>query len=371
MTDAQFGLLTTVFLIAYALASPFAGFLADRVSRSRVITASVFVWSLVTLATAWVTSYEQLLASRILLALAQAACMPASVAIIVDYHRGSTRSLASGILLSGAMTGAALAGLGGWLADRHAWTYAYAIFGWIGIAFAVVLGSLLRDAPAPVDAANFTPAEQRSGLLDAFRHLFTNRAYLLILGYACTLGMVSWSMVGWMPTFMKERFAMGQGEAGLTTTVCMNSAAFAGMLLGGGWAGRWSRRDPRAPVFVSVIGLVLAAPAILLLTHTSSLWMALAALALYAAARYFSDSNAMPVLCLYVDPRFRATSWGVSTLFSSFIGGLGIYATGWVRDAQIDITYLFHFAFGSVLLCALFMAILSRMPRYGRDALTR
>ena len=70
----------------------------------------------------------------------------------------------------------------------------------------------------------------------------------------------------------------------------------------------------------------------------------------------------MSVLCLDVDSRYRVTSWGVSTLFSSFIGGLSIYATGWVRDAHIDITYLFHFAVGSVLLCAVFMAVLSRMP---------
>lgn len=105
MTDAQFGLLTTVFLVVYAAASPFAGFLADRLSRSRVILASLLAWSLVTLATAWVTTYDQLLLSRIALAIAQAACMPASVALIVDYHRGSTRSIASGLLLSGAMTG--------------------------------------------------------------------------------------------------------------------------------------------------------------------------------------------------------------------------------------------------------------------------
>ena len=142
----------------------------------------------------------------------------------------------------------------------------------------------------------------------------------------------------------------------------MSPAALPAMPLGGSWAGRWSRRDPRGPVFVSVIGLVLAGPAILVLTYTSALWVALAALALYAAARYFADSNAMPVLCLDVDSRYRATSWGASTLFSSFVGGLGIYATVWVRDAHIDITYLFPFAVGSVLLCAVFMTVLSRMP---------
>ncbi len=364
MTDAQFGLLTTVFLVVYAIASPFAGFLADRLSRSRVILASLLAWSLVTLATAWVTTYDQLLLSRVALAIAQAACMPASVALIVDYHRGSTRSIASGLLLSGAMTGGALAGFGGWFADRHDWTYAYQVFGWIGLGHAVLVLLFLKDLTAPAG-----PLAQAPGvsLRDAFAHLFTNRSYLLVLGYACTLGVVGWSIIGWMPTFMKERFAMSQGEAGFTTTITLNAAALVGMLVGGAWAGRWSRKDPRAPVLVSIIGLALAAPAILLLSSTSVLYVALGALAFYGCCRNFSDANAMPVLCLYVDPRYRATSWGVSTLFSSFVGGLGIYAAGWVRDTQIDPGRMFQFAFVSMVLCAGLLAVLARRPRLGQD----
>jgi hypothetical protein len=147
----------------------------------------------------------------------------------------------------------------------------------------------------------------------------------------------------------------------------MNAAALAGMLIGGTWAGRWSQKNPRGPVFVSVIGLLIAAPAILLVAHAPAFAFALAALAIYSGARYFSDANGMPVLCLYVDPRYRATSWGISTLFSSSIGGLGIYAAGWVRDVRIDAVHLFHFAFCSVLLSALFMAALSRLPRVNQE----
>lgn len=364
MTDAQFGLLTTVFLVVYALCSPFAGFVADRVSRSRVITLSLLAWSLITIGTAWVTTYEQLLCSRALLALAQAAAMPASVALIVDYHRGSTRSIASGLLLSGAMSGGALAGLGGWFAERHDWTFAYQFFGWIGVVHAALLCWTLRDAPADAPlgatAAPGAASGNSAGFGDALRHLFTNPGYLLVLGYACTLGIVGWSIVGWMPTFMKERFGMAQGEAGLLTTVCLNVAALAGMLLGGAWAGRWSRTNRRAPVLVSAIGVAVAAPAVLLLAHTDALVLALAGLALYGAFRYFSDANAMPVLCLHIDPRYRATSWGLSTFFSSSIGGLGIYAAGWLRDAQVDVRHIFHFGVANLVVCAVVLALLAR-----------
>lgn len=118
---------------------------------------------------------------------------------------------------------------------------------------------------------------------------------------------------------------------------------------------------------VSIIGLALAAPAILLLSSTSILYVALGTLAFYGCCRNFSDANAMPVLCLYVDPRYRATSWGVSTLFSSFVGGMGIYAAGCVRDARIDPGRMFQFAFVSMVLCAGLLAVPARRPRLGRD----
>src|SRR5690606_26965259 len=40
MTDAQFGLLTAVFLWIYGLLSPVAGFMADRLGKSKVILGS-------------------------------------------------------------------------------------------------------------------------------------------------------------------------------------------------------------------------------------------------------------------------------------------------------------------------------------------
>ncbi len=350
MTEAQFGLLTTVFLLVYAVFSPFAGFVADRFNRSYLIIGSLFVWSVITLATGYVRTYDQLLATRALMGIAQAACMPASVALIVDYHRGSTRSLASGLLLGGAMIGAAMGGLGGWLADLHGWDYAFKLFGLAGVVLAGGLCFLLRDPPVAVEPVAKPPQTARLG--EAFTHLFTNRAYLVMLIYACLLGVVSWSVAGWMPTYIKERFSLSQGSAGLSTTAYLNLAALVGMLLGGAWADRWSRTNQQARFLVPVIGLALAAPGILLIANTPLLGVAMAGLVLYGMARYFADANMMPILCVLVDSRYRAMSWGVMTFFSCVVGGAGIYAGGMLRDAQVDVSRIFLFASINVLICA-------------------
>jgi MFS family permease len=364
MTEAQFGLLTTVFLLVYAVCSPFAGYIADRFSRSRVIIASVFVWSVVTGLTAFARTYEQLLLTRALMGISEAACMPASVALIVDYHRGSTRSLASGLLLSGAMIGGALGGLGGWMAEGHGWAYAFKVFGILGAGFSLLLLFLLRDAPVENTPPDVTkPAAAKVGLGHAFISLFTHPPYLLMLVYACLLGVVGWSVVGWMPTYIKEQFNLSQGNAGLSTTLYLNLAALVGMLVGGAWADRWSHTHPMARVWVPVIGLLVAAPAVLLTANASVLPFALAGLVGYGMARNFADANQMPILCLIVDPRYRATSWGISTFFACAIGGAGIYVGGMLRDAQVDISRVFQFAAINLVLCAGLLFLVGRYIR--------
>ena len=72
MTDAQFGLLTTVFLIAYGVCSPLGGFIADKFNRSRIIIFSLFAWSATTWLTAHATSFGELLFYRALLGISQA-----------------------------------------------------------------------------------------------------------------------------------------------------------------------------------------------------------------------------------------------------------------------------------------------------------
>ncbi len=110
MSDAQFGLLTSVFLWVYAVLSPFAGYLADRLSRSRVIIASLFIWSVVTWLTGHATSFHQLLTARALMGISEACYIPAALALITDFHRGPTRSRATAIHLTGFTTGAGMGG---------------------------------------------------------------------------------------------------------------------------------------------------------------------------------------------------------------------------------------------------------------------
>jgi MFS family permease len=356
MTDAQFGLLTTVFLFGYALLSPVGGYLADRFSRSRIIVLSLFLWSAATWMTAHATSLGELLATRVLMGLTEACYFPAAGALIADYHRNTTRSLANGIHLSGVMVGSGLGGLGGLLAERHDWTYAFGLFGVGGIAFALLLAVLLRDPP-PAPAADDEPAAAlpKSGVGETLRGLFGRADFVLAMVFWGLLGLASWSIIGWMPTFLTEHFHLSQGEAGLTTTGYVYAGSLVGMVASGAWADRWSRTHPSGRVFVGIIGLAVCAPAVLLVSGTTSLAVLTGALVVYGFTRAFPDANMMPILCQITDSRHRATGLGILNTFATLIGGATIYAGGALRDAHLDVRTLFQLGAVGLLVCALLL----------------
>jgi len=363
MTDAQFGLLTSVFLWVYAALSPFAGFLADRFSRSRVIVGSLLAWSAITCLTAHATTFGELLATRALMGISEACYIPAALALILDYHRTTTRSLAIGVHMTGIMVGSGLGGLGGWIAERRGWSHAFEIFGLAGIRYAVVLALLLRDAPRAPGEPVVATAATHVRLGAAIASLFGRGAFILALIYWGLLGLAGWGVVGWMPTYLKENFHLSQGEAGLSATGYLQAAALVGVLVGGVWADRWSRTNPRAPIFVPVVGLSLAAPGILFAAYTDSLPLALAALVLYGLAKAFSDTNMMPILSLVADPRYRATGYGVLNFFSCAVGGLTIYAGGALRDAHVDVSRVFQFSALSLVVCATLLYFVRPRPQ--------
>lgn len=353
MTDAQFGLLTSVFLWVYGGLSPLAGFLADRFSRSRVIVGSLLVWSLVTWLTGHAQTFEQMLFARAVMGVSEACYIPAALALIVDYHRGPTRSLATGIHMSGVFAGAALGGFGGWIAEGFGWRHAFDLFGVIGIGYALLLAFVLKDAADSRMGQKQPAGPQASlGLFTTLGTLFSQGAFLLLLTYWSILSFANWAIVGWLPSYMNEHFGLGEGAAGLSATAYLQTAALLGVLVGGGWADRWSRTNPRGRILVPLVGLCVAAPPIFLAGNTTLLIVAVAGLSLYGFARAFADANMMPILCQVVDPRQRATAYGILNMSACLIGGVGIYVGGALKDAQVHLGHIFPCAAISLFLGA-------------------
>jgi MFS family permease len=353
MTDAQFGLLTSLFLWIYGLLSPVAGFLADRFNRSRVIIGSLFVWSVVTWLTAHASTFEELLLTRALMGVSEACYIPAALALIVDYHRGNTRSLATGIHMGGIMIGQSLGFIGGWMAENRTWNFAFTVFGMIGMIYSVVLLLSLRDRKKEDrDLGEIIEPKAAIGFKRALTELLFNKTYLLALAFWATGSIVTWMVVGWLPTYYKEHFNLSQSMAGVYATGYFHSASLFGVLTGGFLADYLSRTYPRARIMVPVIGLAIAAPGIFIASSTSILTVAIICFMIYAFTRTFLDANMMPILCMIIDRRYLATGYGFLNLVACIIGGVGLYAGGVLRDAHVNLDIMFRVAAVALLVAA-------------------
>jgi predicted MFS family arabinose efflux permease len=363
MNDAQFGLLTTVFLLSYGLLCPFGGFLADKFNRSRIIIFSLFAWSATTWLTAHATSFNELLFCRALMGISEAAYFPAAGALLMDYHRNQTHSRANGIHLSGVMVGSGLGGLGGWIADRHDWTFVFECFGLIGIIYAGLLFFLLKDRPKDI-AARSEPVAALPALQlgQTLVNLFSRPAFLLALVFWGLLGVASWSFSGWLPAYLQEQFHMSQGRAGLTALGYIYSASLIGMLAGGYFADRWTRTNPRGRIYVGVIGVLVAIPGVLLVGNSGLLPLVLLGMVIYGFTRPFPDASMTPLLCEIIDRRHLGTGVGVLNMFAVMVGGASIYIGGVVRDANISITTMFNCGAFGLLLCALLLWAIKPRP---------
>src|SRR5947207_11566354 len=147
-SEENWGFMLGQFKWVYAFLSPIGGYVADRFSRRFTICGSLFVWSAVTWWTGHVATYSELLWARSLMGISEAFYIPAALALIADYHAGSTRSRAVGLHQIAIYCGVIVGGYGGYVAaaEDFGWRFAFRTCGLFGMLYALPLVALLRDA---------------------------------------------------------------------------------------------------------------------------------------------------------------------------------------------------------------------------------
>jgi MFS family permease len=357
LDKARWGYMLGQFKWVYAFLSPVGGYIADRFSRRYVICGSLFVWSAVTWATGQVTTYDGLLWTRTLMGLSEAFYIPAALAMIADYHLGNTRSRAVGLHQTAIYCGVIVGGFGGYVADAPAlgWRLAFDVTGLVGIAYALPLLLILRDAPrSETVVAKPSPTV-------AFTELLTNVSFILLVLYFTLPALAGWVVRDWMPSILKEQFNIGQGKAGVSATLFVNVAALVGAFVGGWLADRAMRRTVRGRINVSAAGMALIIPALFGIGNAPELWVAVAFLILFGLGWGFFDCNNMPILSQIVRPELRATGYGIMNLVSISCGGFADWGFGALRSQGVALNLIFG-AFASTAVVSIVLVLLIR-PR--------
>jgi MFS family permease len=262
--------------------------------------------------------------------------------------------------------GVILGGFSGYAAESPniGWQTAFQFIGLLGILYAIPLLIFLRDVPiSHIDNERSRTASKPS-VLASIEALLFNPSFLLLVAYFTLPALAGWVIRDWMPSIFKDSFSIGQGLAGVSATLYWQGAAIIAALLGGWLADRWMQHNIRGRIYVSASGMGMIIPALIcvgIATSQGSFWIAILALILFGVGWGFFDCNNMPILCQIVEPKFRATGYGIMNMVSISCGGFADWGFGIMRDNKIPLSVIFG-VFAAICLVSVVLVLLIR-PR--------
>ncbi|HTE11997.1 MAG TPA: MFS transporter [Chitinophagaceae bacterium] len=318
----NFGYLMAIFLWIYGFMSPISGIIADKFNRKWLIVGSLFVWSGVTFAMGYATSFNQLYWLRAIMGISEALYIPAGFSLIADYHPSKSRSLAIGINMTGLYMGQALGGFGATIALAFSWQQTFHAFGIIGMVYSLVLIFLLKEKrkSITIDTTPGTIKNKKPSLFTGLAILFTNISFWIILFYFAVPSLPGWGIKNWLPTLFAENLHIDMSRAGPLSTITIAASSLLGVIFGGILSDRWIQKNIRGRVYTSAIGIALTIPALLLIAFGHSLFAVIAAAFCFGFGFGMFDANNMPILCQFVAAKYRATGYGIMNMTGVFAG---------------------------------------------------
>lgn len=323
VSDSVMGMISTCFNLFFALTVPFAGYFADRIPRRKIIIFSVALFSTATMFTGFAgTVFMMILLRSVATGMGEAMFGPTYPAIIAEYHDSSTRARAMSIHQTAYYVGVIASGfLAGLIADKIGWQYSFLIFGATGVVFTIVLILRLKDKN-PVQKQ--TTDVQKPSLLEAMGAIFkVPTAVCMIFGFTSLIFVLT-GYLTWMPKYLRETFELSSASAGFHSMFWTHAAAFVGVLVAGTLSDKVAAANGggKNRLILQSMGLLLAAPCIVLMGLSEKLIIVYAALAGFGFFRAFFDANTYSILYDVIPAKYHSSSSAVLQMFGFGMGSL-------------------------------------------------
>lgn len=330
LSDTQLGVLGGIaFAALYStLAVPLA-LLADRTSRTWVITGSLAVWSGFTALCGMATSFWQLFAARLGVGVGEAGGVAPSYALIADYFPPRERARALAVYSLGIPLGAALGVMfGGYIAARVDWRTAFIAVGLAGVVIAPLFRLIVREPDRAPKSSQTTP------LKAVFSMLAKKRSFWLLALGAASSSMLGYGFAFWFPQLLQRSFGLD---------LVQTSQFYGGMLLLGGVAGvlgggmigdRLGARDRGRFASIPALAFLLAVPLFAAGILSGSVALAFALFIVPQALAYVWLGPVITAVQHLVPAEMRATASASFLLINNLVGiGGGTFALGALSDA--------------------------------------
>ncbi|MNJ23467.1 putative metabolite transport protein NicT [compost metagenome] len=219
LSDAAYGIGAGIFYLGYILFEVPSNLYMQRVGARRTLTRIMLLWGAVTVATAFVTTANQLIAARFLLGVAEAGFFPGIILYLTYWLPASLRGrVTAGLLMSGMvagiicgpLSGVIMAHMDGWLGFKDwqvlfiltgAPTLVLGVFGWFWLTDRPEHSNWLTDDEKRqiAQAISSEPGPVRSHFGGVLRE---PRLYIAGLVYFCIYS-GSNTVTYWIPTLIQ------------------------------------------------------------------------------------------------------------------------------------------------------------------------
>ena len=331
LNDAQMGLLGGLaFALLYStLAVPLA-IVADRTSRTWVITVSLVLWSGFTTLCGLAQGFWHIFLARLGVGIGEAGGVAPSYALIGDYFPSEKRASALSIYSLGIPLGSAAGVLaGGYIAAAVDWRLAFFAVGAGGLLLAPLFRLLVRDRvrPAPASlqpAVDHAPTLRQTATVLARKPSF----WLLSFGAACS-SMLGYGIAFWLPSLLQRSFGFDLIQASQFFGALLLIGGVIGVLGGGLLGDRLGHRNKAFYAWLPGVAFFLGAPLFALGILSSSATAAFLLFLVPQALAYVWLGPVLSAVQHLVAPASRSLASALFLLINNLIGlGGGIYFLG-------------------------------------------
>ena len=366
LTDTSIGLIATIFNLCYACMVPLGGLAGDRLSRKWVVTIAILFWSVATMFTGLATGVIMLILMRsVATGGGEAFFGPANYSLLGQYHK-ETRARAMSIHQTAYYIGVILAGwLAGLIADKLGWQYSFIIFGAVGVIWGIIMAIRLKDKKEE-NADTAAKEENKVGILDGFKVVFTTpTALMLTIGFSGLIFVITGFMT-WVPAFLQEEFGQNQAAAGFNSMFWTYLAAFVGVLLAGSLSDKFAAKTNKARMLLQAFGLIAGAVFLFIMGGSKTLWVLYLSFAGWGFFRAFFDANTYTILYDVTPARLHASCSSAMITTGFAVGALAPVILGAMKQSLGSLSATFPVLGIIWVVCGVLMIIVSQTS-YQKD----
>ncbi|HWZ30546.1 MAG TPA: MFS transporter [Bryobacteraceae bacterium] len=235
LTNHEYGQILSIFSIVYAVTAPLAGVFIDRVGLNVGVSIAVLTWSLAGAATGLTHSFRELVASRTLLGIAEAAGIPCFGKANGVYLEPGELALGSAFNQVGVSLGLVLAPIAvAIIAPHYGWRAAFIFCGALGVIWTPIWWFTAKKVPAKPEKTVRSTARFVELLRDP-------RIWGLVVSTIFIMALYTlWT--NWTTLYFVEQWHLTQVEANARFAWIPQVAATIGGFLSGWIAFHWIRR---------------------------------------------------------------------------------------------------------------------------------